>query len=345
MASKLKQLWWLMLVFAICNVAIAIMLYQEPVEKEGATVGYIEKKDLYSIGILETSDLPEQHKMVSGVIAALEAGGYEKGKNIQIDLVQAGGDEKKLEEGAKKLVRNKKDVIIAIGSQSAKAAAKVTKGTPIVGVGVLYFQKEEEMLSQGNLTGISDYPLVVTQIRTAHRFIPMDPLGVVYNPSDPGANDQLQILRAVAEKKHIKLYEVAYDEKQQPEAQFQKLVGHAKAVYVPEDVEILKHFDALMKVMNEAGIPVIGEQSEMVQRGAVLSVSPSYYRMGFSGGRIACQLLKGDVLPSDIQVTRQNDPNLVLNMKQINALNIPLPGDLWQRARKLYLYDGQPARP
>ena len=173
----------------------------------------------------------------------------------------------------------------------------------------------------------------------------MDPLGVIYNPSDPGSNDQLQILRAVAEKKHIKLYEVAYDEKQKPEAQFQKLVGHAKAVYVPEDVEILKHFDALMKVMNEAGIPVIGEQSEMVQRGAVLSVSPSYYRMGFSGGRIACQLLKGDVLPSDIQVTRQNDPNLVLNMKQINALNIPLPGDLWQRARKLYLYDGQPARP
>ena len=42
MASKLKQLWWLMLIFAICNIAIAIMLYQEPVEKEGATVGYIE---------------------------------------------------------------------------------------------------------------------------------------------------------------------------------------------------------------------------------------------------------------------------------------------------------------
>ena len=67
--------------------------------------------------------------------------------------------------------------------------------------------------------------------------------------------------------------------------------------------------------------------------------------MGFSGGRIAAKLLKGDLIPSDMPIVHQSDPDIVINMKEVNLLNIPLPGDLWQRARKLYLYDGQPARP
>lgn len=100
-----------------------------------------------------------------------------------------------------------------------------------------------------------------------------------------------------------------------------------------------------MKIMTDAGIPIIGEQAEMVRRGAVISVSPSYYRMGFAGGQVAAKLLKGDMIPEDIPIMRQQDPNIVINMKQVNYLNIPLPGDLWQRSRKLYLYDGQPARP
>ena len=114
---------------------------------------------------------------------------------------------------------------------------------------------------------------------------------------------------------------------------------------MPEDTDLLTHFDDIVKVMNGANIPIIGEQSEMVRRGALISVSPSYYRMGFSGGRMACWLLAGEKIPKDILITKQHDPDLVINMRQVNSLNIPLPGDIWQRGRKLYLYDGQPARP
>lgn len=114
---------------------------------------------------------------------------------------------------------------------------------------------------------------------------------------------------------------------------------------MPEDPMVLAHFDEMVKIATDAWVPIIGEQKEMVSRGAVLSVSPSYYRMGFSGGRMACWLLAGEKIPKDILITKQHDPELVINMRQVNALNIPLPSDIWQRGRKLYLYDGQPARP
>lgn len=345
MASKLKQLWWLMLIFAVCNIAMAVILYQsssaEPVNED---VLPIAAKDVYSIGILQSDDLAEQDKMTAGVLAALEGEGYSKGR-VKIDIAKAKGNDKKLEASAKKFARDRKDLIIAIGTDSAKAAAKVTKNIPVVGVGVMNFQKDKDFEGHHNFTGMMDTPAILSQIRMAGRCMSLKKLGILYNPGDAAASLQVEILRDVAAQKGLSLYEVAYQPDKAAEPQIQKLVGHITALYVPEDTDLLTHFDDIVKVMNGANIPIIGEQSEMVRRGALISVSPSYYRMGFSGGRMAASLLKGDLIPEDIPIMRQQDPDIVINMKQVNALNIPLPGDLWQRSRKLYLYDGQPARP
>lgn len=345
MASKLKQLWWLMLIFAVCNIAMAVILYQsssaEPVNED---VLPIAAKDVYSIGILQSDDLAEQDKMTAGVLAALEGEGYSKGR-VKIDIAKAKGNDKKLEASAKKFARDRKDLIIAIGTDSAKAAAKVTKNIPVVGVGVMNFKKDKDFEGHHNFTGMMDTPAILSQIRMAGRCMSLKKLGILYNPGDAAASLQVEILRDVAAQKGLSLYEVAYQPDKAAEPQIQKLVGHITVLYVPEDTDLLTHFDDIVKVMNGANIPIIGEQSEMVRRGALISVSPSYYRMGFSGGRMAASLLKGDLIPEDIPIMRQQDPDIVINMKQVNALNIPLPGDLWQRSRKLYLYDGQPARP
>lgn len=335
-----------MLIFAVCNIAMAVILYQssspEPMNED---VLPIAAKDVYSIGILQSDDLAEQNKMTAGVLAALEAEGYSKGGRAKIDIVQAKGNDKKLEASAKKFARDRKDLIIAIGTDSAKAAAKVTKNIPVVGVGVMNFKKDKDFEGHHNFTGIMDTPAILSQIRMASRCMSLEKLGILYNPGDDAASLQVEILRDVAARKGIHLYEVAYQPDKMAAPQIQKLVSHITALYVPEDTELLSHFDEIVKIMNDARIPIIGEQAEMVRRGAVISVSPSYYRMGFSGGQVAAKLLKGDMIPEDFPIMRQQDPNIVINMKQVNFLNIPLPGDLWQRSRKLYLYDGQPARP
>ena len=97
LASKLKQLWWLMLIFAICNIAMAILLYNDrpgPVDENPPVP--IARKEVYSIGILQSDDLPEQDKMLQGVMASLEAGGYRDGKNMKLEIVKAAGSDRKV---------------------------------------------------------------------------------------------------------------------------------------------------------------------------------------------------------------------------------------------------------
>ena len=168
LAAKLKQRWWLMLIFAMCNIAMAILLYNDrPVPVDENPPVPIARKEVYSIGILQSDDLPEQDKMLEGVMASLEAGGYQDGKNMKVELVKAAGSERKVKSAVNQFVRSKKDLIIAIGTPSAKAAAKVTKSIPVVGVGILYFQKDKDFEDHENFTGISDYPQVVNQVRMA----------------------------------------------------------------------------------------------------------------------------------------------------------------------------------
>lgn len=345
MASKLKQIWWLMLIFAVCNLAIAYIISQSPSEDQTDDVYPIAAKSVYTIGILQSDNLPEQEKMTQGVLASLAVNGYENGKKARIEILKADGSHKKLDELSRKLAGSRKDLVIAVGTDSAQAMAKVTRKIPVVGIGVMNFKKSEAFEDHQNFTGISDNPPVLNQIRMAQRCFPVKELGYLYNPSNDVSVYQLNILREVAMKKGIRLYEVAYHPEQPAAAQIEKLVGHISALYVPEDRDLLAHFDEVVKIMNQAHIPIISEHGELVGRGAVISVSPSYYRMGFSGGQMAVRLLAGELIPADIPIVRQNDPDIVINMKQINLLQIALPGDLWQRARKLYLYDGQPARP
>lgn len=345
MASKLRQLWWLMLIFAVCNIAIAFLLYQNGKRPAGEEVKHIVPKSVYSIGILESTDLPEQETMASGVVAGLKAAGWTEGKNLKIETVKVKSSSDQLASAVKTLASENKDLLIAVGSDSAKALAKATQTIPVVGVGVMNFRKEAAFSGQSNFTGISDMPAILSQIRYAAKCIKIENVGFFYDSTNPESVLQLQILRKVAERKGLKLYEVDFHTDQSVGPQIKKMIGHVDAVYIPEDKAVLAHFDEAVDILTGAGIPVIGEQSEMVKRGALLSVSPDYYRMGFGGGRIAAELLKGKLVPSDIPIEEQNDPNLVVNMKQVKALRIELPSDVWQQARKFYLYDKLPARP
>ena len=104
MASKLKKLWWLMLVFAVCNIAIALILFFGNKQKSPEeSTKPIPQKNVYSIGVLQSESLPEQDKMVAGALAGLESSGYANGERLHIEVINANGDDKKLERGANPL--------------------------------------------------------------------------------------------------------------------------------------------------------------------------------------------------------------------------------------------------
>lgn len=345
--SAIKRLWRMAAVCALAALILAIyVLSRTSGLTGGEEVKPIPDKALYYVGILQESDVPEQDKMISGLKDALASRGYTEGKNLKITVRNADCDPQKMNENARKMASGRADLIIALGTDSAKAAARATKTIPVVGLDVLHFKTDDAFSFHSNMTGITSTPEALRQLRIAGRIIPLHSIGVLYNPDNETTRPQISTLRRISKNKEIALYEVAFKDEKQLISQLDRFKGKVDAVYIPEDKMVLNHFDQVVDVLTTRDhIPIIGQEEEMVRRGALLSVFPEYYRMGFSGGRMAADLLDGKEVPSDISIAIQIDPDIFINMKTCKKLNIRLPSDVWQIARKMYLYQGQPPRP
>lgn len=69
-----------------------------------------------------------------------------------------------------------KDLIITVGTDATKACVLATKSVPIVGVGMLPPESNNFFDNSYNLTGISDMPAVLNQIRMAAKVLSFKPL-------------------------------------------------------------------------------------------------------------------------------------------------------------------------
>lgn len=343
--GRLRALGWLLAVLCIGSLAAAGLLARAGGADRRADIRPLPEKAVYEVGILQGDTVPEQEKLREGFLAALASEGWEDGKNLRIELLSGGGNAGALQEGADAFRREKKDLVAAVGTDAARTAAAVFHTTPVVGMGVLNFKYARWMEGHRNFTGVMSLPAVVRQFDAARRVLEIRRLGVLYSEDNPKAEMQLRWLRAAAARKQLSLAELPVPASVPPETAAASLAGQADAVYIAIDGRMQTHFSAIAAVLTAAGIPIVGSDDDMVRRGAVLSVSEDYYRMGFAAGKAAAKLLSRRAVPQNLPIIRQTDPDLVVNMAALSRLQLGLPGDIWQKARKLYLYDGQPARP
>lgn len=191
----------MLLLIAVCAVIVMASVIDDHSAVLKKQIRLIPQKGFYYIGILQSDSLPEQGKMVAGIKAALASRGYREKDNIRIDVFSADGDEKKLDVQAKNFVKDKKDLIITVGTDATKACVLATKSVPIVGVGMLPPESNNFFDNSYNLTGISDMPAVLNQIRMAAKVLSLQTVGIIFNPKDEGAVIQLNLLRDASEKR------------------------------------------------------------------------------------------------------------------------------------------------
>lgn len=332
-------------IYLLLGVAVLLLYAAWHFSSGDGRVKGMPHKSLYQVGILMSDDLPEQNHTKDGVIAGMTARGYKAGTNIRFETLSGGGTEEGLKTAAAKMAAKKEDLIITIGHDASEAMLKVTDKTPVVGAGVIITTEDSPFEKHGNFTGTCEVLSLDKQLETAGAIIPLHTLGIMYDPKDESSVAQLKQLRLAAARRGIYLYEVALAKTQAPHEVAAGLSGHVDALYTPQEDAIESDYAAVIDTANKIHIPVIGANDQQVDKGALVSLSPDYYRMGFKSGFMAASILSGKKLVSDIKPELQKEPSLVINMKEVRLFHRKLPSAIWQRARKLYLYDGQPARP
>ncbi|HOB89152.1 MAG: ABC transporter substrate-binding protein [Bacillota bacterium] len=291
------------------------------------------KPDVTRIGIMQIAEHPALDASRDGFIKRLAELGFEEGENTEFSIQNAQGDMAVAQSIAEKFVSEKVDMILAIATPTAQAAANATKDIPILITAVtdpVAAGLANSIERPGtNCTGTSDLTPVKSQLELLKRICPeVESVGVLYNAGETNSLVQVDIARESAEILGVQLVEVTVSASSGVYEAAQSLVGRVDAIYVPTDNTVVSALESVIKVGEDFKIPVIVGEVDGVRRGALATIGIDYYALGMQTADIAARILKGEAKPNDTPIEYPEDIQIALNMSAAERMGAEIPEDL-----------------
>jgi putative ABC transport system substrate-binding protein len=291
------------------------------------------EKKTYTIGYVNPN--PGEREGAQGFLSSMPKFGYVDGKNVMYIRCET-RDKKCIENALRGMAAKKVDLIFTVTTPATKMADRLTRGTGIPVVFVMYDAVRSGVVKSlinhgGNVTGIE---LVGSSAKalewlraikpgTRHIWVP-----VCFDAGD--AQLSLADLQQGAAELGLKttIAEVA-------------TVGELRAALssMPKDIDAIFMIHSwlvgcnLKAVLHQAEmrkIPVVSAGHVHFDDGLLLSYGPLNDRTGHQAARLADQILRG-VRAADIPV-ETSDFYLGINLKTARSIGLEIPDDILQQA-------------
>ncbi len=247
-----------------------------------------------------------------------------------MDFQNAANDTSYLNSIMQKFNGDKKDVIVAIATPTAQAAANFAKEQNVVfsavsdpiGAGLLTSLEKPDK----GITGTSDEIQVDQILDLALSIKPeIKTLGFMYNPSEANSVSNLEKAKAYCAEKNIAIVESAVTTISDVQTNAQVLVTKVDAIFAPNDNTVASAMSALANEANKAKIPVFVGADSMVMDGGFATVGIDYEELGKETAHMVDDILSGkDVADIPVKVFK-DDLNVYVNESVLNTLGITLP--------------------
>ena len=294
---------------------------------------------LYTVGVVQRSDVPNCNSIYQGFIAELAANGYINKNTINIDYVLE-EDTNKCKDAIQRFIDSEYDMIFTIGPLCTKLAASMTKDIPIVFAAVQEPEQEDFVESNeapgGNVTGVSDYTPCFEQIDSIKLMFPdTKKIGAVYFATNTASVTQAIIGEKEAQTESINIPYEKYpvkDKKELKSALDKMVEDGVDVIYTPEDGFITKNIETVLAVANENKIPVICANTEMLEKGCFSTCVINYPSIGGAAADIVLDILYKDAVPATTPIAYIYDCYLHINEETMQTLGITLADEVLETA-------------
>jgi putative ABC transport system substrate-binding protein len=272
-----------------------------------------------------------------GVRDELKAAGFEPGKNLKFDYQSAQGNSGTAAQIARKYVGEKPDVIVAIATPSAQAVVAATREIPVVYSAVtdpVAAKLVRTWAASGtNVTGVSDLSPLDKHLELAKKVVPgARRLGVIYSPGEANSVAIVEALKKAAANAGMTVVEAAAARTVDVPSAAQSLVGKADVIYAPTDNNVMSAFEGIVKVAQQARLPVVAADTDAVKRGAVAALGLNYYDLGRQTGKMVVRVLHGEA-PGTIASQTSTTFELYVNPAAAQKQGVVLADELLKSAK------------
>lgn len=288
-----------------------------------------KKKDVFRIGISQFITHQSLDATREGFVDELAKQGYIEGKNIEIDLQNAQGEQRNLKTISQQLAESS-DVVLAIATPSAQSLANTTQTTPVIFSAVTDPVSAKLVESRehpgGNVTGTSDQSsdAISTQINLIKKVLPKaKTIGILYTQSEPNSVVQKDEAKRLLEEKGFSVVEKTILDSNNVKAAAESLMAEVDMVFVPTDNIISSTMETVKQVSIKHKVPVFGGSTEMVAVGGLYNYGTNYEELGRQTARMLIRVLKGEK-PENIAVELPEKLELHTNQEMADALGIDI---------------------
>ena len=264
-----------------------------------------------------------------GFVDELAKQGYVEGKNIEIDLQNAQGEQRNLKTISQQLAESS-DVVLAIATPSAQSLANTTQTTPVIFSAVTDPVSAKLVESRehpgGNVTGTSDQSsdAISTQINLIKKVLPKaKTIGILYTQSEPNSVVQKDEAKRLLEEKGFTVVEKTILDSNNVKAAAESLMAEVDMVFVPTDNIISSTMETVKQVSIKHKVPVFGGSTEMIAVGGLYNYGTNYEELGRQTARMLIRILKGEK-PENIAVELPEKLELHTNQEMADALGIDI---------------------
>ena len=279
---------------------------------------------------------------VDGLRDGLRDLGFSEGKQIVLQLRNAKGDLKVIEDAARTFEREKVDLIVALATSVTQTAKRATQITPIVfytGADPVAFGLVESFgRPGGRLTGVygqfTDF--TAKRLQLLKEMLPkLRRVVTIYNPDNPTAQRSVRLARDAARQLKVELIERTVSSVDELRARLDGVrPGEADAFFYVSDAAMTGQAEMIIEVMRAKRLPVMFSDTGSVKLGALAGYGANYYVFGRLASKYVHRILLG-AHPGDLPVEQLATPQFVINLKTAKALGLTIPQSVLGRADEI----------
>ncbi|MCD8328098.1 MAG: ABC transporter substrate-binding protein [Ruminococcus sp.] len=319
-------------VLSACVLAVGIMAGCGKSDDESSTA--TEEAKNYKIGIVQIMEHTSLNTIRDAVVAQLEELGYKDGENCTIDLQQANNEATMVTQILDKFKADGDDIIVAITTPCATAAAAYSDEIPVVFSAVTDpvsagLVQDWENSGDENLTGTSDKLDITKILDTALTITPdIKTLGYLYNTGESNSVSCLEEVKEYCDENGIELVEASATTATELAEAATTLFSKCDAVFSPNDNTVAGAMGTVAQVAIDAGKPMYVGADSMVQDGGFATVGIEYTDLGIETANMVDQILQGEQA-GDIPVKVFNeDLSTYINKSTAEAIGVTIPEDI-----------------
>jgi len=287
----------------------------------------------YKIGFAYFSPEPSLEMCQRGVLDGLKEFGFVEGENLTIARTHAQGEMVNIPQMLQAMDATDVEAMVTFSTPLLQTALSMVKRKPVV------FTYVTDPLAAGagksfedhiaHVTGIGSLPPIDQTVGILRRTLPeVKTLGTIYNNAEANSVKIVSMLREETRRAGFELIELTAANSNEVLQAMQALTARRiDAYYMVSDNTAYLAFEAILKVADNAKIPVIVDDPDYLDKGAIFACGPGFYHSGKAAAPMIARVLRGES-PATIPMANVSVNTTKFNAAAIAKLGLQIPETL-----------------